>query len=170
VKRRALATSEGYACDRDSRGRHTGDEAGRPRRGDASIGWIRTTKMDQNGHYYDLSIGRRDAIDQVIIAAVDAARAPVVAFVQQLSSIFEASSNGSPVPLVLNEQRVAREVARAVVLDVVQSGIRSLKETMDIRSDLVLEIYETACDEADRAVDEVFVELRKRRDARGYGT
>ncbi|MBB4302265.1 hypothetical protein GGD81_001292 [Rhodobium orientis] len=109
--------------------------------------------MPDNTTYYDTSTGRSDEIDTLIAVAATAVEGPVAAFVRDMSERLATIEAETPYKLGINETRIAKEIARALVLDIVHGGIRSFENGKALRSDTVLEVYEQACVEAERAVE-----------------
>ena len=126
--------------------------------------------MNGDGQYYNTSTGRLDEIDDLVDIAVESAKTPAAEFAERMSAILQQREAETPFKLEIDTQRIAKEVSRAIVLDVVQRGIRAIPESTRLRSDIMLEIYEQACVLCDRAVETHFSEDNTEFEARDVGT
>lgn len=127
--------------------------------GAARINEARKTRMNHD-HDHQAAPGQSEDIEALVERAVQAVERPTAEFALQFSGMLKSTNQGSSLKLRVDALQIAREMARVIVLDVVQNGIRDLTRPGEIRSETVLQVYEHACTLADRAVEEALQELR----------
>ncbi len=129
---------------------------------------IDSANMDQDFDKDATSADHGDEIENLVDLAVRSVKAPATNFTLRFSEILKSANSGNTA-LRIDVDRVAREIARVMVLDLVQSGVRDLTKAGSIKSDMVLEIYNHACAISDRAVKAALEDARHQ-DHRDYGT
>lgn len=129
---------------------------------------IDSTSMVQDFDKDTSTANQGDDIENLVDLAVRTVMEPAADFTLRFSESLKAANTGKTA-LRIDEDRVAREIARVIVLDLVQSGVRGLTKTGAVKSDTVLEIYNQACSISDRAVKAALEDARHH-GRREYGT